>query len=57
MSIKNRLFSFVCGLALMLTLASLTSAQVKNVQTSSGAAPSFRSVPSGAKDEIRGGRD
>ena len=38
----------------MLTLASLTSAQVKNVQTSSGAAPSFRSVPSGAKMKFEG---
>lgn len=54
MSMKNRSLSFVCGLALMFAAASLTSAQVSNTQTSSTAAPTFRSVPSGAKMKFQG---
>ena len=54
MSIKNRSLSYVCGLALMLALASLTGAQVSTVKTSSGAAPSFRPVPSGSKMKFEG---
>jgi len=54
MSIKNRSLSFVCGLALMFAAASLTWAQASNTQTTSGAAPSFRSVPSGAKMKFQG---
>lgn len=54
MSIKNRSINFFCGLALVFTLASLAAAQVPGNQTSSGAAPSFRSVPSGAKMKFQG---
>jgi OmpA-OmpF porin, OOP family len=54
MSIKNRSLSLVCGLALMLASASLISAQVSNNQTTSSAAPTFRSVPSGAKMKFQG---
>ena len=54
MSMKNRSLSFVCGLALMLALASLTGAQVSTVKTSSGPAPTFRPVPSGAKMKFEG---
>ena len=54
MSIKNRSLSFVCGLALMFAAASLTSAQVSNSQTGTSAAPTFRSVPSGAKMKFQG---
>lgn len=54
MSIKNRSLGFVCGLALTLALASLTSAQVANTQTNSSPAPTFRSVPSGAKMKFQG---
>jgi len=54
MSIKNRSLSLVCGLALMFAAASLTSAQVSNSQTGTSAAPTFRSVPSGAKMKFQG---
>jgi len=54
MSIQNRSLSFVCGLALMFAAASLTSAQVSNSQTGTAAAPTFRSVPSGAKMKFQG---
>ena len=54
MSIKNRSYSLVCGLALMLASASLISAQVSNSQATSSAAPTFRSVPSGAKMKFQG---
>ncbi|HSQ23077.1 MAG TPA: OmpA family protein [Pyrinomonadaceae bacterium] len=54
MSMKNRSLSFVCGLALIFAAASLTSAQVSNTQTRSTAAPTFRSVPSGAKMKFQG---
>jgi OmpA-OmpF porin, OOP family len=53
MSIKNRSFSIVCGLALILLGTSLVVAQVSNNQTSSPS-PSFRSVPSGAKMKFQG---
>jgi OmpA-OmpF porin, OOP family len=54
MSIKNRSLSLVCGLALMFATASLTLAQVSNSQTGTSAAPTFRSVPSGAKMKFQG---
>jgi len=54
MSIKNRSLSFVCGLTLILATASLATAQVSSSQTSSGAAPTFRPVPSGAKMKFQG---
>ena len=54
MSIKNRSLSLVCGLVLILASASLISAQVSNSQTTSSAAPTFRSVPSGAKMKFQG---
>lgn len=54
MSIKNRSLSLVCGLTLILASASLISAQVSNSQTTSSAAPTFRSVPSGAKMKFQG---
>lgn len=53
MSIKNRPFGIVCGLALILLATSMVSAQVSNVQTSSPS-PNFRSVPSGAKMKFQG---
>lgn len=54
MSIKNRSLSFVCVVALILATASLAAAQVSTRQTSSGAAPTFRPVPSGAKMKFQG---
>ncbi|MGZ8843647.1 MAG: OmpA family protein [Pyrinomonadaceae bacterium] len=53
MSIKNRRFGIVCGLALIFLATSMVSAQVSNVQTSSPS-PSFSSVPSGAKMKFQG---
>lgn len=49
MSIKNRSLSFVCGLALIIATVSMAAAQGSSSQTRSGVAPTFRSVPSGAK--------
>src|ERR1043166_2993997 len=54
MTIKNLSLTFVCGLALMFLGVSLVPAQVQTVQTSSAAAPTFRSVPSGAKMKFQG---
>jgi len=54
MSIKNRSLSFVCSLALIVATASFAAAQVSSNQTTSGAAPTFRSVPSGAKMKFQG---
>ena len=54
MSIKNRSLSFVCSLALMFATASLAAAQVSRTQTTSGAAPTFRPVPSGSKMKFEG---
>ena len=54
MSIKNRSLSFVCSLALMFATASLVGAQVSRTQTTSGAAPTFRPVPSGSKMKFEG---
>ena len=54
MSIKNRSLGFVCSLALMFATASLAAAQVSRTQTTSGAAPTFRPVPSGSKMKFEG---
>ena len=54
MSIKNRSLSFVCSLALMFATASLAAAQVSRTLTTSGAAPTFRPVPSGSKMKFEG---
>jgi len=54
MSIKNRSLSFVCCLALIVATASLAAAQVSSSQTTSGAAPTYRSVPSGSKMKFEG---
>ena len=54
MSIKNRSLSFVCCLALIVATASFAAAQVSSSQTTSGAAPTYRSVPSGSKMKFEG---
>lgn len=54
MSINNRSVSLVWALGLVLATASLALAQVSNSQTTSSAAPTFRSVPSGAKMKFQG---
>ena len=53
MSIKNRRYGIVCGLALILLSAPFIAAQTSNSQAISPA-PSFRSVPSGAKMKFQG---
>lgn len=51
MSSMNRFFSLICGVVLMLAAGALVSAQVPNTQ---GNAPTYRSVPSGAKMKFQG---
>src|SRR6476660_4967413 len=54
MSIRNRSLSFVCGLILSVAGAVAVQGQVPDNQTTTGPAPSFRSVPSGAKMKFQG---
>src|SRR5689334_12206482 len=54
MSIKNRSFSFVCGLILFLAGTVATLGQVPDSQTTTGPAPNFRPVPSGSKMKFQG---
>lgn len=54
MSIRNRSLSFVCGLILLVAGAVAIHGQVPDNQTTTGRAPSFRPVPSGAKMKFQG---
>ena len=54
MSINNRLFTFVCGLILMLAGTSLAFGQVSNTQVAQDRTPNTRSVPSGARMKFQG---
>jgi len=54
MSIRNRSLSFVCGLILLVAGAVAIQGQVTDSQTTTGPAPNFRAVPSGAKMKFQG---
>lgn len=54
MSIRNRSLSFVCGLVLLMAGAVAIHGQVPDSQTTTGPAPNFRPVPSGAKMKFQG---
>lgn len=54
MSIRNRSLSFVCGLVLLVAGAVAIHGQVPDNQTTTGPAPNFRPVPSGAKMKFQG---
>ena len=54
MSIKNRSFSFVCGVILFLAGTSLVMGQVSNTQRTPSPTATYRAVPSGAKMKFQG---
>jgi outer membrane protein OmpA-like peptidoglycan-associated protein len=54
MSIRNRSLSFACGLILFVAGAVAIHGQVTDSQTTTGPAPNFRAVPSGAKMKFQG---
>src|SRR6266478_10001834 len=54
MSIRNRSLSFACGLILFVAGAGAIHGQVTDSQTTTGPAPNFRAVPSGAKMKFQG---
>src|SRR6266480_332704 len=54
MSIKNRSFSFVCGVILFLAGTSLVMGQVSNAQRTPSPTATYRAVPSGAKMKFQG---
>src|ERR1044072_1283948 len=47
-------FTLVCGLALLLTAASLGFGQGSNPRDTAGPTPTYRSIPSGAKMKFQG---
>jgi outer membrane protein OmpA-like peptidoglycan-associated protein len=49
-----RFFTFVCGMALFLSVTSLSFGQVSNPQTNQGPTTTYRSIPSGAKMKFQG---
>src|SRR6266581_3002682 len=54
MSIKNRSFSFVCGVILFLAGTSLVMGQVSNAQRTPSPTATYRAGPSGAKMKFLG---
>src|SRR5437763_8953184 len=54
MSIKNRSFSFVCGVILFLAGTSPVWGQVSNTQRTPSPTATYRAVPSGAKMKFQG---
>lgn len=57
---KFRPFTLICGLALMMAITPLVSAQISTNQIPNARNPSLRSIPSGAKMKFKGvviGRD
>src|SRR5882757_598190 len=52
--IKNRSFSFVCGLVFLLAGTAATAGQVPDGQTVISTASTVRSVPSGSKMKFQG---
>ena len=54
MSIKNRSFSFVCGVILFLAGTSVVMGQVSNAQRTPSPTATYRAVPSGAKMKFQG---
>jgi outer membrane protein OmpA-like peptidoglycan-associated protein len=54
MSLRNRSLSFVCSLILLVAGAVAIHGQVPDSQTTTGPAPNFRPVPSGAKMKFQG---
>jgi len=54
MTIRNRSLSFVCGLILFVAGAVAIQGQVPDSPATTGPAPNFRAVPSGAKMKFQG---